>query len=339
MQIKYLQKQIYQINRRLCNTEIAGDVALSRLKKLELWDKLKSDGAKDKAICEALGVSRATVYNWQKSFANNGLLGLKPKSKRPHNFRKSQIPLNIKSQVFHLRKFYPAWGKEKLAVILKSKGVEISASSVGRILKTYFDNNSLKKLSDIVGIHIARRKRHFTKHAKRWKYGMKAKEVGELIQIDHMSVTTSANKQVKHFMATCPLTKITVCEAYNRASSHNAALFLEKLIKELPYEVKSIQVDGGSEFMKHFEEACKEKGIKLFVLPPKSPKYNGCVERRNGSFRYEFYQIIDDSYDLSSLRRNLEAFTAMFNRVRPHQALDYMTPIAYYNQKYLEKTL
>ena len=40
-------------------------------------------------------------------------------------------------------------------------------------------------------------------------------------------------------------------------------------------------MDGGSEFMAGFERACQEAGIRLFVLPPHSPKLNGHVERAN----------------------------------------------------------
>jgi len=46
-----------------------------------------------------------------------------------------------------------------------------------------------------------------------------------------------------------------------------------------------VQVDGGSEFYGDFEEACKELGIRLFALPPRSPKLNGVVERLNRTFR------------------------------------------------------
>jgi hypothetical protein len=36
-----------------------------------------------------------------------------------------------------------------------------------------------------------------------------------------------------------------------------------------------------SEFMAEFEHACADKKIRLYVLPPKSPKMNGAVERCN----------------------------------------------------------
>ena len=36
------------------------------------------------------------------------------------------------------------------------------------------------------------------------------------------------------------------------------------------------------EFMKHFENGCEENNIPLYVLPPRSPKYNGRVENEVG---------------------------------------------------------
>jgi len=36
----------------------------------------------------------------------------------------------------------------------------------------------------------------------------------------------------------------------------------------MPFPVRALQVDGGSEFEAIFEEECQKRGIKLFVLPP-----------------------------------------------------------------------
>jgi putative transposase len=46
-----------------------------------------------------------------------------------------------------------------------------------------------------------------------------------------------------------------------------------------------VRVDGGSEFMAEFETACAAKAIPLYILPPRSPKLNGAVERCNGAWR------------------------------------------------------
>ncbi|WP_427365685.1 AAA family ATPase [Candidatus Caldatribacterium saccharofermentans] len=92
-------------------------------------------------------------------------------------------------------------------------------------------------------------------------------------------------------------------------------MFLEELLRKCPFPVRAIQVDGGSEFYGEFEEACKEYGIKLFVLPPRSPKLNGVVERLNRTFREEFWAYCGDEVDLETMRFHLERWTEeVYNR-------------------------
>ncbi len=97
--------------------------------------------------------------------------------------------------------------------------------------------------------------------------------------------------------------------------------------------MKAIQVDGGSEFEAIFEEECRRRGIKLFVLPPRSPKLNGAVERAHRTHTKEFYEITDCSFDLSELREELLEWEQVYNTVRPHQALGYVTPLKFLEQR------
>ena len=89
----------------------------------------------------------------------------------------------------------------------------------------------------------------------------------------------------KHFTARDIVTRWDVLQACHRATANNDKQFLEV-----------VQVDGGSEFMAEFEQACQEKGIQLFVLPPRSPKLNGCVERAHRTHVEEFYQVYADDW-------------------------------------------
>ena len=41
----------------------------------------------------------------------------------------------------------------------------------------------------------------------------------------------------------------------------------------MPFPVRAIQVDGGAEFEAIFEGECQRRDIKLFVLPPRSPRW------------------------------------------------------------------
>lgn len=94
-----------------------------------------------------------------------------------------------------------------------------------------------------------------------------------------MTLTIAPGRTVKHFDAYDVFAKWTVAKPYAHATAANAADFLEKVAAEMPWPIKAIQIDGGSEFMAEFETTCQEKEIPLYVLPPRSPKLNGAVER------------------------------------------------------------
>ena len=78
-----------------------------------------------------------------------------------------------------------------------------------------------------------------------------------------------------------------------RATSALAAGFLGSLCQRLPFPPKAIQADGGSELQAAFEQACQDLGLKLFVLPPRSHKLNGQVERAQRTHTEEFYELDD----------------------------------------------
>ena len=90
-----------------------------------------------------------------------------------------------------------------------------------------------------------------------------------------------------------------------------------------------IQIDGGSEFMAEFETACRDKNLPLYVLPPRSPKLNGAVERCNGAWRYEFYATVDLPTNIDKIAEHVDAFQYLYNHHRPHGALDGLTPNEY----------
>ncbi len=88
--------------------------------------------------------------------------------------------------------------------------------------------------------------------------------------------------------------------------------------------------------MKNFEDACKEYGIELFAVSPRTPQLNGNVERANRTLRYEFYQFYQGILQLGELRKVLKDYLLIYNHFRPHQGLKQETPVSYYQQHYLE---
>lgn len=331
MQIRGLHRNIYKAANYALSIEINDKQAEQRRKVLGDWDLLKAKGLSDKEISQITGMSRATYYRRKKRLKEYGLPGLINFSKRPKKVRMSSIPKEVHGLILKVRQENPTYGKEKIKRILERDfDINYSVSTVGRILKCLMETGRIKKYRAATR---PRRKRKFDKHAQRWKYGMKAKSMGEMIQIDHMSVNKNG-VNVKHFQAWDPISKTIVTEAYTCASSSSAAKFFDKVIQEMPFAVKSIQVDGGSEFMKHFEDKCQENKIPIYVLPPKRPQWNGGVERGNRTFRDDLYR--NDAFipgNLSEVRQQLREAQNKYNTYRPHQALGGLTPMEYVMQK------
>jgi hypothetical protein len=190
----------------------------------------------------------------------------------------------------------PMWGKRKIPALLKREGQAVSVSKVGRILRR------LTARGVVVPVPVLRRRpggRRFRfntreRYAKRLARGRKAQAPGDLVPIDTLFVNVRPNRAIKHFTAYDPIAKWTIGHVATAASASAARNLLDKLIARAPFKIRGIQVDGGSEFMCVFEDHCRDKDLELVVLPPKRPDLNGCVERAQSSWRYEFY----GSYEL-----------------------------------------
>jgi transposase InsO family protein len=330
MQQLVLHRKIFTLQ-RIDETEYSS-IVYERLKKLQMFDKLGREGAKVITICEALETPKATLYRWKKDYKSWGLAGLEKQSTAPHRLRQRKWPPHLEQAVLNLRIKNPLYGKNKIARLLKRDlNILVSVSTVGRIITILLKKNLIKSASSYYARRVIK-PRLFNNHAQRLKSWMKAKAPGEYIQIDHMSVSVIADFSVKHFQAICPITKFVVEEAYSAATSNIASMFLELVQKQMPFPIQSIQVDGGSEFRGEFERACKTSAIPLFVTPPRSPEINGTVERANGAAKFEFYYLYEGMTNLFNLRKALKRYVDKYNKYRPHQSLQYLTPLEYYRK-------
>jgi putative transposase len=331
MQIKGLHKNIYKLSSYALSQEKFEIHRKKYEKPVKLWEQLKSEGASDKGCQLACGISKATYHRY-KTHLKNLSLAILPPSKRPLKLNKPRWGEAELQLVLRIRREDPTYGKAKITVILKrDHDLQISESTTGRILKHLMNRGLIQK--SISAPH-KKRKRHFKGHAQPWVYGMKSLKPGQMIQIDHMSVSKNSFS-FKHFQAWDPTSKFIHAGLYSNAKSRSAKKFLLEFIQKSPFKIESIQVDGGSEFMKDFEETCAEMGVQLFVLPPKRPQWNGGVERGNRIFREEFYSRKDIYGDsLHALRFDLAKSLHKYNTYRPHFNLKGLTPMQYLHDSY-----
>ena len=326
MQIRSLRIKSYRSWRV---NDSATPQTIERLKQLEQYDELCAYDVPQSVALRNIGWSRATYYRWRKRYAEHGLNGLAARSRRPRRVRRPQWDRATEWQVLALRRRHPCWGKLRIRhVLCRDEGCTLSVSTVGRILIKAMRRGSIRPCAFYEGRTRTRRPRRFTRHARRWTY-QKADQPGELVQFDHATRHPAPGVMVKVFQAVCPVTRQLVVRAYATATARNARTFLRAVLDDLPFPLQSIQVDGGSEFMAEFEEACRQLDIPLHVLPPKRPQCNGCVERANRTVRCEFFPFYDDELTIAALNRALVQFQEHYNDYRPHQSPAMMTPNEY----------
>lgn len=300
-------------------------------RRLNWFDWYESHGHNARLTCRHFGISPPTFYRWKRRYDPKRLETLEDRSHRPRHVRQPTYTPEEVEAVLKMRERYPRWGKDKLVVLLWAEGYEMSASTAGRILR-YLKNRGL--LKEPISNHVSAHKRPKNRpYAIRKPKDYNAKEAGDIVQLDTLDLRPLPGVLLKHFTAHDVVSKWDVMSVHRQATATTACHFLDVLEKRMPFPVKAIQVDGGSEFQAVFEEVCQQRGIKLFVLPPRSPKLNGGVERAHRTHTEEFYEVTDSAFELAEIRSELLQWEQTYNTVRPHQALGYLTPLKYLQQK------
>ena len=302
----------------------AAELSREAQKRLQWFDHYQWHGRSAALTCRYFGISRQTFYRWKRRYDAQALSTLEERSHRPHRRRRPTWTGEQAERVRRLREQYPRWGKDKLAVLLRREGWAVSVSMVGRIL------TSLRQRGVLSAPVLFRVKRRRGTAGRPWALrkpkDYAVEKPGDLVQLDTLDLRPSPSVVLKQFTARDMISRWDVIEVHRRATSTAATLFLDTLQRRLPFPLRALQVDGGSEFAAVFEAACRQRGLRLFVLPPRSPKLNGQVERANRTHTEEFYEVTPCSLSIAELNRELEAWERTYNTVRPHQALGYLTP-------------
>ncbi len=310
--------------RRLARVPELSQQARRRLKWMDYY---REHGGNARLTCRHFDISPQTFYRWKRRYNPGDLKSLEGRARRPRRLRKPTWSPELSQAVLKLREQYPRWGKDKLVVLLRQQGWEVSTSMVGRILKRLKERGVLKE-PPRNGVATCKHQ-HPRPYAIRKPRDYRVEKPGDLVQVDTLDVRPLPGMVFKHFTARDMVSRWDVMEACTRATATTAARFLDTLQQRLPFQLRALQVDGGSEFAAQFEAECQRRSIRLFVLPPRSPKLNGCVERAHRTHTEEFYQVEDFPLDMAGLNQALRAWEHTYNTIRPHQALGYLTPQQY----------
>jgi transposase InsO family protein len=273
--------------------------------------------------CRHFGITRSLFYKWYKRYLKLGIRGLESISTKPNKFRQSKIPLEHINLVKKLRTQYPYFSKYKLAVILKRDfSLVLSASTVGRIIKKY----------DLFFRSPYKSKKERMKHTRsKLPKDFKVISPGDLVQSDTKHIRFFGTKRYLYVIKDC-LTKMVSIQVSTSISSKQSTLAFENAGRHIPYPIRNSQNDNGSENLKELIPYLEAKNINQYFTRPRTPKDNAFVENMIGTIEREFIQQGKLIHGIKEQQELIDDWLEEYHTVRPHQALNYLTPQEYYEK-------
>jgi transposase InsO family protein len=265
--------------------------------------------------CRYFGITRQAFYIWLRRYEEQGLEGLRDRSRRPHT-SPNATKAEVVGKIVYLRRNYH-FGPHKISMYLKRyHDVEVSPSGVWRILRRL----------DMSRLPASQR---YRRHVDRWKRYEKPLP-GHRVQVDVKFIAPLKGSHRKHYQFTAidDCTRIRVLRIYDRLNQQSAIRFLDYVLEKLPFKVEVIQTDNGAEFGSQFHYHVLDRGIGHVYIKPATPRLNGKVERSHRIDAEEFYRMLDGVVidDTGMFNVRLKEWEDFYNFHRPHGALSGQTP-------------
>ena len=267
-------------------------------------------------VCRRFGISRKWFYKWKRRHIDHGDAGLCDRPRTPQRSPRATTR-DVVSKILYLRQHYH-FGPARIASYLhRFHQITIAGSSVHRILTRHGMNR------------LPANQKH-QPHGKRWQRYEKA-QPGHRLQLDvkFLERIPGTRRRLYQFTAIDDCTRIRVLKVYDACNQRTAILFIDEVLRRLPFRVLVVQTDNGAEFQSQFHWHLETQDVRHVYIRPRTPRLNGKVERSHRVDEQEFYQLLDKngiSDDIHLFNEKLREWEDYYNYHRPHGALDGQTP-------------
>ena len=287
-------------------------------------------------IADRYGVNRSTIWRWKKKWLEvNPNIELRNYSKQrdnptslfryssckwsiptissaPHN-HPNQLPDYLVTIVLDVRERLRRCAEAVWFYLRENLGIEISLSSVRRILKRHGRLDSRRK-----------------KRNRQYK-GLPRPRVlapGDLVETDTIHLFNPISKKKRYLYTTIDLyTRMAYAKVYDELRPGLSVQTILEAQAKLGFKFKTVQADNGPEFGKHFAERLQAKGIVIRHTRLHRPNDNAHIERFNRTIQEECagsYYLESESLDALNMR--ISNYLDYYNNNRIHLGLRFMTP-------------
>lgn len=294
--------------------------AKQRLKWMDYYRKCQNAAQ----TCRYFGIAPKTFYYWKKRYNPWQLESLESRSRRPKKTRDWEVSRFQEFRILALRRKYLRYGKEKLKILYEQEYHEkISSWKIQRVIEKhqlYYQPAKIVKL---------RKKRRQNQAKKRITELKRELRTGFLIALDTIVIYWNGLK--RYILTAIDVhSKIAFARMYAGKGAKNTTDFLKRVHYLLEAKIENIQTDNGSEFAGDFRRAAQELGLNHYFSRVKTPTDNPVDERFNRTLQEEFIALGNMTTDCQTFNRELTEWLIEYNFKRPHQALDYETPVEFH---------
>ena len=275
------------------------------------------------ALSEIYGVSRKTIYRWIDRYDDDGIDGLKERSRAPLSHPNATGP-DIGEMIIKEKLHPQHWGPKKVMARLEAGSPERAwpaISTAGEILKRH-------------GLVSRRRLRHRTSPYTEpfldcngsnvvWSADFKGQfQTGDKRMCYPLTLTDNYSRY------------LLACRGLGRPTGEATRPWLEWALREygLP---RAIRTDNGTPFasvalggLSQLAVWLVKLGIRPEPIKMGQPQQNGRHERMHRTLKEE--TASPPQRDLSKQQQAFDHFTREYNQVRPHEALGQKPPASVY---------
>jgi transposase InsO family protein len=263
-------------------------------------------------ISQEVGRHRATVYRWLKGIGRYGVEGYIRRyqvAKKGRRVRKTHA--YVEQRVLSLRREYRDCCGQKVVYLLKQEGIELSVSTVYRILNK----------------HLKLRKHSRTARGARVQRASKPRQVIQMdtLDLDGVYAYTAIDTYTKEGQV--------VIRPTLQAQDGKAAL--EHIMAYFGH-CEVLQTDGGSEFEKDFAEAVPIYAKQHVIARPYKKNDQAFIECFNGTLRREeFGDTPFKATDQPLAQQRADDYLDYYHHKRPHLSLEMKTPAQFVMESHL----
>jgi transposase InsO family protein len=280
-----------------------------------------------RSLCAAFGISRDTGYRLLSRYREEGVEGLKPRSRAPHRHGQS-MPEGVREAILGLRRQRPHWGPKKLLAALQDGERELEA----RLRTAWPAASSIGDLLKREGLSQPRRRRRTALPQSR-PFAV-VREPNDLWCIDFKGWFRTLDGRRCDPLTITDADSRFLIECRIVPETTEAVLpVVERALRELGLP-RAIRSDNGPPFgsagvagLSRLSVQWLKLGIRPEYIEPGCPQQNGRHERMHGTLKET---SSPPAADLAEQQARFDAFRQDFNDNRPHEALGQVPPTRCY---------